>query len=344
MPYDGLMDDLRKVVACDVPSRVPFLALSEEFDVKWYDRGTYQEITDDPQKLADCWSAAIDEFGYDWAWMQVDDCFEFEPLGVGVKGEGNILRATCDYLPATRETLDSLQKFDPKTAGRIPVLLEAITKLRDRFGDTVCVTGRVAAPFTSTALLYGIEETMVLTITDADLVHQTNAFLLELQASFCQAQYDAGAHAIWVGDCNAMSNLISLAHFNEFAFQPCADLAAKCRDMGVLTFLHNSEVKTPYVERQVDLGVDIISVGPEADIAECRRVTKTKSALSGHLDPVNVLQNGTVDDVIAQAEEIFAICKPGGGYAFNSGEMIPRDTPVENMRAMAETARRLGAY
>ncbi len=344
MPYDGLMDDLRKVVACEVPTRVPVFALSEEFDVKWYDKGTYQEITDDPQKLADCWSAAIEEFDYDWAWLQVDDCFEFEPLGVGVKGDGNILRATCEYLPPTRETLDSLQHFDTTAAGRIPILLEAIGKIRGRFGDTVCVTGRVAAPFTSTALLYGIEETMVLTITDPQLVHDTNAFFLELQGSFCKSQFDAGAHAVWVGDCNAMSNLISLQHYNAFAFQPCADLAARCREMGLLTFLHNSEIKTDYLARQVDLGVDIISAGPEADLAEARAVTKGKNAISGHLDPVNVLQNGTPDDVIAQAEEIFAICKEGGGYAFNSGEMIPRGTPVENMRAMVETARRLGAY
>ena len=344
MPYDGLMDDLRKVVQCETPSRVPFFALSEEFDVKWYDRGTYHEITDDPQKLADCWSAAIEEFDYDWAWLQVDDCFEFEPLGVGVKGDGNILRATCDYLPATRETLDGLPDVDIASAGRVPVLLDAIGKIRDRFGDTICVTGRVAAPFSSTALLYGIQETMMLLVTDPELVHQTNAFFLGLQTRFCRAQFDAGAHAVWVGDCNAMSNLISLKHYNEFAFQPCSDLAAACREMGMLTLLHSSEIKTDYIERQVDLGVDIISAGPEADIADARRVTKGKNALSGHLDPVNVLQNGTVDDVVAQAEEIFAVCKPGGGYAFNSGEMIPRDTPVENMRAMAQTARRLGQY
>ncbi len=344
MPYDGLMDDLRKVIACETPTRVPFFALSEEFDVKWYDRGTYQEITDDPQKLADCWSAAIEEFGYDWAWLQVDDCFEFEPLGVGVKGEGNILRATCDYLPASSETLKGLRVFDPADAGRIPFLLEAIRKIRDRFGDTICVTGRVAAPFSSVGLLFGIEETMMLTLTDPALVRDACAFFLDLQTRFCQAQYDAGAHAVWVGDCNAMSNLISLECYNEFAFHPCAELARRCREMGLITFLHNSEIRTSYIERETALGVDIISVGPEADIADARRVTRGKTALAGHLDPVNVLQNGTPDDVTAQAEAIFAVCKPGGGYAFNSGEMIPRDTPEENMRAMAQAVERLRYY
>jgi hypothetical protein len=48
------------------------------------------------------WTAAI-EVCYDWAWV-VDDCFEMEPLGVGCHGEGDILRATVKYLPATAST------------------------------------------------------------------------------------------------------------------------------------------------------------------------------------------------------------------------------------------------
>ena len=344
MPYDGLMDDMRKIVKCEVPSRVPHLSLSEEFDVKWYDRGTYQEVTDDPQKLADCWSAAIEEFDYDWAWLQVDDCFEFEPLGVGVKGEGNILRATCEYLPASADTLDSLKQIDPKTDGRIPVLLKAIEKVRDRFGDTVCVCGRTAAPFSSTALLYGIQEAMMLTVTDADLMRRTNDFFIELQTELGRAQYDAGAHALWLGECNAMSNLISVSHYMEFAFEPCRELVKRYQEIGILTFFHASEIKADYMAKQIDLGIDIMSVGPEGDIEEAREITKRKVALCGNLDPVNVLQNGTPEQVAAEAERIMSVCKPGGGYAFNTGEMVPRDTPVENVRAMAEVARRMGTY
>ena len=344
MPYDGLMDDMRSIAKCEVPSRLPLFAMSEEFDVKWYDKGTYQEISDDPQRLADCWTAAIEEFDYDWAWLQIDDCFEFEPLGVGVKGDGNILRATCEYLPATWDTLKGLKQIDPLKDGRMPVLLEAIEKVRDHFGDTVCVCGRVAGPFSSTALLYGIQETMMLMLTDPDLVHRTNEFFVELQAAFARAQHSAGAHAVWLGDCNAMSNLISLQHYTEFAFDTCQDLTKRCREAGLLVMLHASEIKGDYIAKEAELGVDMVSPGPEADIAEVKHILQGKVAFSGNLDPVNVLQNGTPDQVEAESERIISICKPGGGYVFNSGEMVPRDTPVDNMRAMAEAARRLGQY
>jgi len=116
------------------------------------------------------------------------------------------------------------------------------------------------------------------------------------------------------------------------------------RDMGLIVMYHASEIQGAYVEKQLELGVDIMSVGPEADIAEALAITQGKVALSGNVDPVNVLQNGSPDDVAAETERVMAICKPGGGYVFNSGEMVPRDTPEANMRAMAETVRRLGTY
>ena len=67
---------------------------TEEFGVKWYGKYPYEEACQDGDKMAEAWIAATESFDYDWVWLQVDDCFEFEPLGVGTHGEGDILRAT----------------------------------------------------------------------------------------------------------------------------------------------------------------------------------------------------------------------------------------------------------
>ena len=319
-------------------------ALSEEFDVRWYGQGTYEDIALDAEKLAACTVAAIREFDYDWAWLQVDDCIEFEPLGVGCAGSGNILRATCDYLPATRETLDGLTVPDPQRDGRMPMLLDAIRRVRDELGDSVCVTGRVAAPFSSTALLYGIQEAMMLIYTDPDLLHATNEFFVDLQAAFARAQLEAGAHALWVGDCNAMSNLIRLEQYEAFAFGPCRQLCRAIREAGGLSFMHASEEKLPYIEKQCELGCDVLSVGPGADIGKAKEAAQGKVALMGNLDPIEVLEKGTPAEVAAEAERIVTIGKQGGGYIFDTGEMVPRDTPEANMRAMLDGARVHGGY
>jgi hypothetical protein len=116
-------------VALKKPRRIPIFALSEEFDVKLYGKYTSEEVVQSADKLVDVWGAAVREFNYDWAYLQVDDCIEFEGLGVGCVGEGNIVRATHDYLPATEETLKSLKLPDPTRAGRMPIKLEALRRL-----------------------------------------------------------------------------------------------------------------------------------------------------------------------------------------------------------------------
>ncbi|MFH1923823.1 MAG: uroporphyrinogen decarboxylase family protein, partial [Planctomycetota bacterium] len=195
MAYDGVLDDVRRAIALEKPKRMPVFACSEEFDVKWYGKYTYEQVCQDGDKIAEVWIAAIEEFDYDWAWMQIDDCFEFEPLGVGTHGEGNILRATRDYLPPTKETLQGLRMPDPKTDGRMPEKLKAIRLVKERFGDTVLVEGACAAPFSSVGLLFGLEETMMLTATDPELLHEACEFFVDLQARFIRAQIEAGAQA-----------------------------------------------------------------------------------------------------------------------------------------------------
>ncbi len=339
MAYSGLIDDIKTIVNLGIPKRVPVFALSEEFDVKWFNKGTYEEIISDADKLAECSIASAYEFDYDWVWLQVDDCIEFEPLGVGSKGSGNILRATYDYLSASEDTLKSLKMPNPKKDGRMPILLDAISKVRKEFGDNICVCGRTAAPFSSVSLLYGIEESLLLMSSDPDLLKKTCDFFVDLQFMWGKAQFDAGAHALWLGDCNAMSNLISLKQYSEFAFEPCKELIEKYKDIGVLTFLHASEEKPEYIEKQATIGADALSVGPGIDIEIAKRLTENKIALIGNLDPLNILQRATPQKVADEAKRIMNIGKQNGGYMFNTGEMVPRDTPEENMRAMMISAK-----
>ena len=126
MAYSGVIEDFQRIRENKTPRRVPVVATSEDFDVKWYGKYDYEEFCQDGDKMFEVTKAAIDHFDYDWAWLQIDDCFEFEPAGVKVKGEGNILRATYGYLPANFETLKKMPVLDPYSDGRMPEKLKAL--------------------------------------------------------------------------------------------------------------------------------------------------------------------------------------------------------------------------
>ena len=340
MAYQGVLDDIQKCVNLEIPSRIPVFAISEEFDVKVCNM-VYEDYCRNADQMARCQIEAIERFGYDWCWLQVDDCIEFEPLGVGTKGGGNIVRGTCAYLPPTAETLRRLKAPDPHRDGRMPVLLDAISKVKAHFGDTICVTGRTAAPFTSVTLLYGIDEAMLLPYTNEPLLRETMDFFIELQTQFGLAQLEAGADAIWLGDCNASSHLISPEWFQQYAFEPIKRVAEAYQEAGGFTFFHASEDGRS-LPIMAALGVSVLSSGPEIDIEDAVAVTRDKVCYMGNLDPIQVIQLGSVEDVAKDTARTMEIGKAVTGYIFNSGEMIPRDTPIENMEAMMKTAREHG--
>jgi len=313
--------------------------------VRWYGKYSYEEFCQDGNKIFEVYKAAIERFNYDWAWLQIDDCFEFEPVGVTVKGEGDILRATCGYLPVNRNTLKNLPTMDPLKDGRMPEKLKAIRKLKDHFGDTVLITGSCAAPFSAVGLTFSLEESMMLMLTDPQFLYEVMDYWKEFYKCYIRAQQQAGADAIWLGDCNAFSSMVSLPQYIEHILPVTKELIKYCeKELNIMIWLHNSEIKTDHVVAHIPMGMSFESIGPGADISQVREATKGKQPISGNLDPIGVLWKGNPESIAADVERIMGICKKGGGYIFNTGEMNPRQVPEENMMAYMETAIKLAEY
>jgi uroporphyrinogen-III decarboxylase len=345
MPYPGCVQDFQAIRRGRLPERVPVAALSEEFDVKWHGQYTYEEFCRSGEKICEVYRAAIDHFDYDCAWVQIDDCFEFEPIGVGVHGEDNILRATCEYLPATRATLESLPVMNPLKDGRMPEKLKALRLLREHYDDSCLIVGSCAAPFSAVGLMWSIEESMVMLLTDPDLLRDAMQYWCDFYKRYIQAQRDAGAHAIWLGDCNAFSNLVSVPQYAQHILPVTRELVQYCeKDLDVMIWLHNSETQVEHVLSHLPLGCSFENIGPTGDMRRIREATRDKLAISGNLDPLEVLWKGTPSLVAGEVERIMGICKPGGAYIANTGEMNPRDVSEDNMLAYVRTAKELGKY
>ncbi len=345
MAYEGAVRDFQAIRRGAMPQRIPCVAITEEFDVRWHGKYAYEDFCQDGEKIFEVYRAAIEHFDYDWALVQIDDCFEFEPIGVGVKGEGNIVRGTCRYLPVGREALQRVQRIDPYSDGRIPQKLLAIQKLKAYFGDTVLVTGSCAAPFSAIGLMWGIEESMMLMLTDPALLLEAMECWKDFYIRYIRAQKEAGADAIWLGDCNAFSSMVSVDQYKGHIFTATQSLIDCCeKQIDILIWLHNSEVRVEHVRSHMGLGHSIESIGPEADILEIREATRGRIPISGNLDPIKVVWRGTPQTVRSEVERIVGVCREGGGYVFNTGETVPGMAPEENVTAMMRTAKQLSRY
>ncbi len=338
MAYSGILDDIRAAIDMRRPGRLPAFLCSEEMDVRVCG-SRYDRYNSDAAEMARVQIEAVQRFDYDWAWLQVDDCMEFETLGVGVKGGGDILPATCDHLPATAAALDELRSRGYRVEGRMRALLDAITIVKSHFGDTVCVTGRTAAPFSSVPLAFGMNETMMLLYDDPDFVREAVAFFEDYQMRFGLDQLRAGADAIWFGDCNASGHLISPDNYRALALEPARRVCQAYQEAGGTVIYHASEELPAMVDIQADVGFDILSVGPGIDIVEARKIVGDRVCLSGNVDPLKVLARGTPDDVAAEVRRIVDAVSRHGGHVMNSGEMVPRETPEANADAFVQATR-----
>jgi uroporphyrinogen-III decarboxylase len=80
--------------------------------------------------------------------------------------------------------------------------------------------------------------------------------------------------------------------------------------------------------------VDLDSLAP---LAEAREQMGASQVLLGNVNPVMVLRNGDAGGVTKAITKCHR--QAGARYIVGAGCEIPRDTPPENVRALAEYAR-----
>jgi uroporphyrinogen decarboxylase len=333
------LENIRACVRLQVPDQLPVFALSQEFDAA-YCGLTYAQYIRDAQTVVETQLRVIEKFGWDWAWLHLDDTLEFEPLGVGVAAGENVVPATADYLPFDRKTLGGLKVPDPKKAARMPLLLDAIAGLRSARGDETCVTGRVAAPFSAVTLIFGMTESFFMMADNPKLFREALKFAEEQALAWGLAQIEAGAHAIWYGDCNASMHLISPGQYEEWALEPCRRVCQAFQEAGALVLLHNSEENLVGLRLQALTEPDILSTGPGIDRAVVADEFVGKICTIGNVDPIGLLQLGSASQVAAETDRQVRLMGRGG-MILSSGECIPREAKAPNMHTMIDTAHKV---
>ncbi|MDD5677573.1 MAG: uroporphyrinogen decarboxylase family protein [Kiritimatiellae bacterium] len=136
---------------------------------------------------------------------------------------------------------------DPDRTGRLPLRLEALKGLKAELGDTAIVAGRIAAPFSGVALLLGAEATLVLMIEAPGLLRKFMDYIHACNTIVTQAQLEAGADVLWIGDCVATSLFISLEDYRRFALEHANGSCRVVRTLGGLSIYHEAASNGGYM-------------------------------------------------------------------------------------------------
>jgi uroporphyrinogen decarboxylase len=242
--------------------------------------------------------------------------------------------------------VDDLRVPDPLTDGRMPVMLEATRIVRKAVGDEVAIRTPGTGPFALASYFIGTQEFLIevgmakagMPESEPEAIHRALDLAADALISFGKACVDAGADLLHCGDSLASCDVISPADYEEWAFPYERKVLQAWKEYGAKTLLHICGDSSKVLDLYAQTGADIIEVDHKVDLALARRIVGDRACVIGNVDPVTVLLQGTPERVRAASQECLEAGR-GRGYVLGSGCVVPRITPIENVRAMVQAAR-----
>lgn len=138
--------------------------------------------------------------------------------------------------------------------------------------------------------------------------------------------------------------------FRQLAFPATKRTIELATEAGIPTHIHSCGPEKELVKIMAEetslTVIDPLEIPPmgDCDLAELKKLYGDKLTLKGNLHTTDVMLNGSVDDVVTAAKQAIDDAAEGGRFILSTGDQCGRDTPYENLHALAETARTYGKY
>jgi uroporphyrinogen decarboxylase len=306
------------------------------------------EICKKPELAAEVTITAAEALKVDAAIIFADLLLPLEVMGLPFHfsaGEGpKIEKPVTDAADVKRLRSDR--------AGELGYVSEAVRLVCNHFGSTLPVIGFCGAPFTLAS--YMIEgggsrnyvQTKKMMYTTPGAWDELMAKLVSVTSEYAAEQVRAGADAIQVFD--SWVGCLSVEDYREYVLPRTAQVIKKLQQTGVPIIYFGTD-STALLPAMKETGADVIGVDWRIPLDDAWRSIGFEGAVQGNLDPV-VLFAGR-KEIERRAEGILRRAQGHGGHIFNLGHGILPETPVENVKALAQfvhdysakTARQVGA-
>ena len=300
---------------------------------------TLREYLQDGAALARAQLLERARYGTDAVFSFMDFGVEAEALGAGLRFYDDRYPDVLDPVLAPDDDASRLVLPDPQIAGRMPVCLDGLRRMREALGDTALVAGAVAGPMTLSAQLYGIESALYVAIDAPERFAATLDFSTRLAISFARAQLVAGAHAVVVFDPAASPAVVPPEFFHAHLLPRLTQLMSALRQEGTaFTWLNIAGPTAGILDCYPRIGADVATFDYYVDAEEaCRLLPRT--CLAGNLKSLDFL-DAAPEVVEQEASELVAAFRERGGFLLSSGCEIPPEAVSANIAAIASALRR----
>jgi MtaA/CmuA family methyltransferase len=319
--YSGML----KGRAVDLVPRTPILMQFAAESIG----SNYGAFASDYRVLVEANLHCAEVFGMDQLSTISDPYRETEGFGARIIFErDSVLR--CERHPLEeRRDFAALPRPDPLRSARMLDRVNAVRAYKSRISGRLSILGWIEGPAAEAADLRNVMNFLTDLMDDEGYSGALMDRCLEAAIRFAQAQAEAGADTIGIGD--AIASQVSPSLY-ERLIQPREKLlVAAVQKMGAFVRLHICGNITHLLPGIADLGVDVLDVDHMVDMQLVRRAAGARVALAGNINPLTVRHRGPEEIASAMRRTYEAVGNP---YLVNAGCEIPPGTPRENLLAL----------
>lgn len=276
-------------------------------------------------------------------------------VGLGLKtiggALGSVLKAPehgIDYVEhhvlQDYKEFDRLELTDPYTNPLLSRILESAKRLKDRFPD-ISMTTSVAGPLSTAIAVRPVDLVLKDTIKHPEMLHKLLDLVVDCSLKWFEAFHNEfGAVGTNFSDPVTCMDVISKKQFDVFSLPYMKKLIDGTNEiMGSRPGAHICGKTSPIWSDLADAGLFSFSIDNCEDLETAKQMVGDRMRIAGNVPPVDVMREGSIDDVIASCIECMKKCGDNpAGYILNTGCQLPIGTPKANVEAFIYAARKYG--
>jgi uroporphyrinogen decarboxylase len=291
------------------------------------------EICKKPEVAAEVTITAAEALGVDAAIIFADLLLPLEVMGLPFHfsaGEGPVIEKPV-------RAKEDIARLRTDRAADLGYVSEAVALVCKHFGPRLPVIGFCGAPFTLAS--YMIEGGGSRNYVHAKrMMYSSPAVWDELMrklvavvSEYAAQQVHAGADVIQVFD--SWVGCLSVEDYRRYVLPRTTDLVKALQQTGVPIIYFGTDSAT-LLPSMRETGAEVIGLDWRIPLDDGWRSLGFECAVQGNLDPVLLFADWK--ELKSRAEDILRRAAGRPGHIFNLGHGILPETPVENVKALAE--------
>lgn len=297
---------------------------------------TAEEILRDSDKLVESLLAVKNLYTPDGMPVLFDLQVEAEILGCDLLWAANNPPSVKSHPFSEGTSLPCSCMIPNENSGRLPIILDAMKRVKAEIGEEVALYGLICGPFTLASHLRGSNIFMDM-MKNPDYVKDLVGFCAEVSCRIAEMYIDAGMDVIAVVD--PLVSQISPKHIEKMLSESFTALFDFIRAKGAYSCFFVCGNATNQIEVMCKMGPDGISVDENVDLPKAKETTdRYNITIGGNIPLTTTMLHGTqednmkgVIDLIDSLDHHNLIISPGCD--------MPYDTPIENTIAASNAVK-----